>query len=466
MEAADVAEADSELATELSEAAADDAAEAWDADAEDKAEDSDAEMEDCTEDCDAAMEDRTDDSEAMIDEASVVTGTGTAVVPSAPVEVLSVYAGEDAGTGMTVVPEEPEIVLDVLVDSSDARDEAALESTLENSEASELDTAESVAVAATLESSELSEDAKLESALEAAAVTDDGTLVVSLAMLEASESTEDWADETTLEASEATEETRPERLSVLATKDDEAVGAVPVKAEVEPDKRLVSEAAVSVGEPDVVLSAELVTEASLPVAELGVLAALDAVRGTTYVPALPESVDWLSLFATEAVPEVTVALALLSGNETIPVISLLDVETVSLPLAISASTDVESEDDVDAADERAGLAAVKVMLVPAVREPTRMDPVYELELADVVTDESAELLLLLAVGETTLPGTAPVLDWLDAVSVTPGRAAKTVAEREEIEADDTVADRDEIEAYDTALEDAATLLELASYAVG
>lgn len=47
---------------------------------------------------------------------SVVTGTGTAVVPSVPVDVLSVYVGSLAevnGTGTTVGPEEPVTVVDV-----------------------------------------------------------------------------------------------------------------------------------------------------------------------------------------------------------------------------------------------------------------------------------------------------------------------------------------------------------------
>lgn len=169
-----------------------------------------------------------------------------------------------------------------LVDSSDARDEAALESTLENSEANELETAESVAVAATLESSELSEEARLESASEAAAVTDDGTLDVSLAMLEASESTEDCADETTLEASDATEDTRPERLSKVVEADDEAVDPVPV--------RIVSEAAVFVCEPDAAPCTELVTETSLPVKEPVTADSVEAVRGRTKVPEVPVTV--------------------------------------------------------------------------------------------------------------------------------------------------------------------------------
>ena len=48
-----------------------------------------------------------------------------------------------------------------------------------------------MAVAATLESSELREEAKPESALEAAAVTLDGTLPDLLATLEASDKTDD-----------------------------------------------------------------------------------------------------------------------------------------------------------------------------------------------------------------------------------------------------------------------------------
>jgi hypothetical protein len=48
----------------------------------------------------------------------VVAGTGTAVVPSGPVEVLRLKIGDElssvAGTAMTVVPDEPVIVLDVV----------------------------------------------------------------------------------------------------------------------------------------------------------------------------------------------------------------------------------------------------------------------------------------------------------------------------------------------------------------
>ncbi|KAK5129424.1 hypothetical protein LTR08_003280 [Meristemomyces frigidus] len=68
-------------------------------------------MEDSTDDCDAAIE----DSAAEFEDVAVVTGTGIAVTPSEPVEVLSVKAepeGVEMGTMMTVVPEEPVTVLE------------------------------------------------------------------------------------------------------------------------------------------------------------------------------------------------------------------------------------------------------------------------------------------------------------------------------------------------------------------
>jgi hypothetical protein len=50
----------------------------------------------------------------------VVAGTGTAVVPSGPVEVLRLKIGDElssvAGTAMTVVPDEPVIVLDTVAE--------------------------------------------------------------------------------------------------------------------------------------------------------------------------------------------------------------------------------------------------------------------------------------------------------------------------------------------------------------
>jgi hypothetical protein len=62
------------------------------------------------------MDDKTDDCDAAMEEASVVTGTGIAVVPLEPVDVLSVYAGAElvaTGTGTTVGPEAPVTVLEV-----------------------------------------------------------------------------------------------------------------------------------------------------------------------------------------------------------------------------------------------------------------------------------------------------------------------------------------------------------------
>lgn len=142
-------------------------------------------------------------------------------------EALSV---SEAATYVLELPVIVALTVGRLLDSSEAREDAALDKTLENSELSTLDTAVSVAVAATLESSELSEDARLVRALEAPAVTEAGTRELSLATLEASESAEDPAEDTTLEASDATEETRLERSSLLDAVDEEPVGAAVVSA--------------------------------------------------------------------------------------------------------------------------------------------------------------------------------------------------------------------------------------------
>jgi hypothetical protein len=117
-----------------------------------------------------------------------------------------------------------------LEDSSEASDEAALESTLDNSEARELDTVESVAVAAILESSELKDDARLDNALDALAPMLVGTVSLALARLDASESTEDPADDTTLDASDTAEDTRLETSAelVLTIETPVPVYAVPV----------------------------------------------------------------------------------------------------------------------------------------------------------------------------------------------------------------------------------------------
>lgn len=101
------------------------------------------------------------------------------------------------------------------------------------------------------------------------------------------------------------------------------------------------------------------------------------------------------------------------------------------------------------------------VLSMTVDRPTRIEPVYELELAEVVADESTELLLP-AVGETTIAGTTPVLDWLDAVSVELGRTAKTVAERDDIDAENE-REENEREESDACV---GVLLGLASYGVG
>jgi len=134
--------------------------------------------------------------------------TAVALVVAVPVEIA-----DDAALPVVVA-----LIVGKLDESSEANDEAALDKTLENCEASELDTAESVAVATTLDSSELREEARLESALDAAAVTVDGTPVPLLANVDASESTEDPAEATTLEASDAAEDTRLE--SALTLVDD------------------------------------------------------------------------------------------------------------------------------------------------------------------------------------------------------------------------------------------------------
>jgi len=164
-----------------------------------------------------------------------------------------------------------------LLESSDAREDAALDSTLENSEASELEAA--VLVATTLASSELREDARLERALEAASVTVAGTLVDELAMLDASDSTDEPADETALEASEAAEETRAGTMSVLVAEACTKVVAVPVP------------------NADSVASPKPVAEVS-PADVTAVLDPTTAELGTVYVPAVPVSVIEPELSAT------------------------------------------------------------------------------------------------------------------------------------------------------------------------
>lgn len=191
---------------------------------------------------------------AESEELVVDAGTGSIVMPSEPVRVLEVklMVVEPLWIGMITIaePPDPDTVLveketaavvviaetsvavvfgPVVVaeakgrpdESSEAREDEAPESTLENSDASELETAaESVAVATTLESAELSSADKLARALDAPAVIVDGMLEVWLARLDASENTEEPAEDTTLEASATAEETTAE--STLELVDDEA----------------------------------------------------------------------------------------------------------------------------------------------------------------------------------------------------------------------------------------------------
>jgi len=215
-----------------------------------------------------------------------VIGTGMTVVPDEPVTVLGVYAWLElslTATGTTVELSEattgldeeattavmdnetliadvatielsPEATLEVelsaadavpetdalsavgvalsAVNNCDASEDAALDKTLENSEARDVDTAESVAVAAMLESSELREEARLDSTLVALCVTVGGTLLAVIAMLETSESTDDWADETALDASDAAEDTTLETLSELDCDADTLALAAGVAADV------------------------------------------------------------------------------------------------------------------------------------------------------------------------------------------------------------------------------------------
>lgn len=74
-----------------------------------------AEMEASTEDCEESSDDKIEASDESREDTAVVTGTGIAVTPSEPDEVLRVYNGEvvsDAPTGTTVGPDEPRMVVE------------------------------------------------------------------------------------------------------------------------------------------------------------------------------------------------------------------------------------------------------------------------------------------------------------------------------------------------------------------
>lgn len=68
------------------------------------------------------------------------------------------------------------------------------------------------------------------------------------------------------------------------------------------------------------------------------------------------------MLAARLESDVAVALPMLSGNGSKPVVSLLDVQTVPLPLGLLD----ESVDAMDAADVTVTLGAVKVALAPPV----------------------------------------------------------------------------------------------------
>ena len=109
----------------------------------------------------------------------VVFGTGIAVVPSVPVDVLKVYEGvvvsaAPVGAGVPIVVPGLSTVVSCVTEASEASEEAALESFDEYSDSKELATSELVAVATMLESSSLSEDAML--------ARTDGVVVVSSAV--------------------------------------------------------------------------------------------------------------------------------------------------------------------------------------------------------------------------------------------------------------------------------------------
>ena len=178
-----------------------------------------------------------------------MTGTGTAVVPSEPDDVLSVKDGvvlaAETGTGTTVGPDEPVMVVDVReapeaivegvvtdsavsVDSSEFREDETPDNTLESPEASELETAGSVTVAATAVSSELIDAARLDNALDAAAVTLAPTEEPSAVRLEASLCAEELMTEAPLVAAPAADVIRLDNFSLGTTTDGPVVaGPVP-----------------------------------------------------------------------------------------------------------------------------------------------------------------------------------------------------------------------------------------------
>ncbi|KAK5107768.1 hypothetical protein LTR62_000692 [Meristemomyces frigidus] len=236
------------------------------AEIEDATDDAEADADAPDADLDAEREDRTEEVEATTELAEVVTGTGIAVVPSAPEDVLRVKIGallaeavirepetSVIGTGTTVRPLEPVSVLDVklteaVADAAVADEMTAL--TLETSEASVAETVDRTpescefdAVAVTmLDKSEPREDARLDRALEAAAVTLAGRDEPSLARLEATLCTEAFTVAATLDAAPTAEERKLDKASLVAVgaavgvtmSEPESVAPLPVPESVAP----------------------------------------------------------------------------------------------------------------------------------------------------------------------------------------------------------------------------------------
>ncbi|KAK4997173.1 hypothetical protein LTR66_003364 [Elasticomyces elasticus] len=163
-----------------------------------------------------------------MDEAGVVTGTGTIVVPEEPVGVLS----EAGGNCVDTLPRDPvaigepvgePLAVGEVVAITDTNEADSLARMLEKAEESWDDSAESVAVAAMLDNSELRDADKLERTAETAAVTDEETLEVCVEpVLLASDTIDDSADEIACEACDTAEDTRLETGSELEPVDDVA----------------------------------------------------------------------------------------------------------------------------------------------------------------------------------------------------------------------------------------------------
>ena len=263
-----------------------------------------------------------------------------------------------------------------------AREDAALESTLEKPEETELDAAGLVAT--TVESSELSEDARLESALEAPPVTVEGSSVVVLPRLEASESTEDSTEEMALAASEAADGTMPARA---------------------PSDSLA----------DVVVGAELLKSAVVSAVILAAVpGSLDAVEAEKAEDSVPVAGTWAGAVS----PSVEVGSGKMPRSPSLPVVVVTD--PLPSPEAVVVASPSEAADDgripsnpslsvvvEDALPSPEGVAAVSLAgasLVSAgigstVSPPLPVTVVDDALAADAVVDASVKA----GMGRTPLP---------------------------------------------------------------